>query len=96
MVNHSELGKNKFTALRNLKDMIDSGQVSLGGNRQLKIYGKLTCSSGKRMQVKNRVFFYTEEEAVNEGFRPCGHCMRKKYMIWKTNAQSALNGQTPP
>ncbi|WP_281166870.1 Ada metal-binding domain-containing protein [Segetibacter koreensis] len=50
---------------------------------KLKIYGKLNCISGKRMLKQNRVFFCTEAEAIKNGFRPCGHCMRSDYKKWK-------------
>ena len=62
-----------------------SGAIQLGGNRNLKIYGLLHCSSGKRMAKMNRVFFETEYEAISEGYRPCGHCIRKAYEAWKTS-----------
>ena len=31
------------------------------------------------MKKENRVFFSAKEEAVEHGFRPCGHCMRTEY-----------------
>jgi methylphosphotriester-DNA--protein-cysteine methyltransferase len=55
----------------------------LAGNQRLKIYGRLNCFSGKRMKNENRVFFRDEEEAVEAGYRPCGHCFKKKYWVWK-------------
>lgn len=55
----------------------------MGGNLKLKIYGKLNCKSGKRMKKQNRVFFSSEEEAIEHNFRPCGHCMKSKYKTWK-------------
>lgn len=57
--------------------------ICLGGNRKLKIYGVLQCASGKKMKKKNRIFFESEQEAVDNGYRPCGHCLVKKYKIWK-------------
>ena len=39
-----------------------------------KIFGKLDCKSGMRMKKKNRVFFHTLKDAVNEGYRPCKKC----------------------
>ena len=57
--------------------------IILGGNKQLKIYGTLHCASGKRMKRANRVFFASVQEAIENGFRPCGHCMRSEYQIWK-------------
>ena len=55
--------------------LIRNGQVAWAGNRRLKIYGTLQCWSGKRMLRKNRVFFETEKEATDAGYRPCKHCM---------------------
>ena len=58
-------------------------EILYAGNAQLKIYGRLTCASGKRMLRKNRVFFVDEQEAIAQGFRPCGHCMQQAYKKWK-------------
>ena len=57
--------------------------IRFGGNRRLKIYGLLNCSSGKWLKVENRVFFSSEADAVNSGFRPCGRCMKTEYLKWK-------------
>jgi len=65
-----------------LKSLIIGGNVRIGGNLNLKIYGRLNCASGKRMKKQNRVFFTTESEAIQLGFRPCGNCMRVKYKKW--------------
>ena len=51
----------------------------MAGNSHLKIYGTLHCKSGRRLKNENRVFFYSEDEAIDKGYRPCGHCMRKKF-----------------
>ena len=77
MIKHSEIDQSALIAL------IKEGKLRLGGNAKLKIYGTLTCKSGKRMLRKNRVFFESEDEARSEGYRPCGHCMRKEYLVWK-------------
>jgi len=66
-----------------LKELIMSKKIQLGGNLKLKIYGTLSCSSGKRMKKENRVFFSNEKEAITAGFRPCGHCLREKYQQWR-------------
>ena len=60
----------------------------LGGNRRLKIYGRLDCPSAKRWiekgyYVKDRVFFIDEETAICAGYRPCAKCMPDKYKLWK-------------
>ena len=39
-----------------------------------KIFGRLDCRSGMRMNSENRVFFHSLEDAVNEGYRPCKKC----------------------
>ncbi len=56
--------------------LIRSGRIRFGGYRRLKIYGRLGCWSGKRMRRENRVFFESEQEAIEAGYRPCGHCMK--------------------
>ncbi len=83
MIQHSDMGDSAFKRSRQLKVLIDNGEIRLAGNRKLKIYGTLNCASGKRMRMDNRVFFKSEEEAINIGYRPCGHCMRKAYLQWK-------------
>nr|MCU0369574.1 metal-binding protein [Cyclobacteriaceae bacterium] len=52
---------------------IKQGEIRLGGNRKLKIFGKLDCKSGRKMKKVNRVFFISEQEAREHGYRPCGH-----------------------
>ncbi|OYU93634.1 MAG: metal-binding protein [Bacteroidetes bacterium B1(2017)] len=77
MLSHLEIGP------EDLHQKIRQKRISLGGNLKLKIYGKLNCKSGKRMKKQNRVFFSSEEEAIEHNFRPCGHCMKSKYKTWK-------------
>ncbi|MCE7072741.1 hypothetical protein LZG74_20680 [Dyadobacter sp. CY327] len=40
--------------------------------------------------MKNRVFFNSEKEAMSQGFRPCGHCMREAYLKWKPKRHITL------
>lgn len=68
---------------KELRKMIKNREVCIGGNRKLKIYGRLDCRSGKKMSRKNRVFFNSEQEAKDHNYRPCGHCLREKYLKWK-------------
>lgn len=61
---------------------------SFGGNKRLKIYGRLDCSSARRWiekgyYINNRVFFENEETAIAAGYRPCAICMPQEYKIWK-------------
>ncbi len=65
---------------------------TLGGNKRLKIYGKLNCSSAnkwieKGYYIKDRVFFADEETAIKAGYRPCGVCMKEKYKEYKLNQE---------
>lgn len=80
---HIDLGKSNFERSRNLFLKAESGEISLGGNRKLKIFGRLDCRAGKRMKIENRVFFQNAKEAINLGYRPCAICMRSEYLIWK-------------
>ncbi len=65
-----------------LRRKIKQKEILFGGNRKLKIYGTLQCKSGKRMKRENRIFFVSESQAIKNGFRPCGHCLKKAYKKW--------------
>lgn len=65
-----------------LKNRIMNLSIRFGGHAKLKIYGMLDCSSGKRMKRENRVFFVSEQEAIEAGFHPCCHCMKEEYRAW--------------
>ncbi len=77
MINHNEISDSE------LRSKIMKKEICLGGNKRLKIFGKLSCKSGKRMKTENRVFFGSDSEAISNGYRPCGHCMNSKYQQWK-------------
>ena len=66
-----------------IRRLIKQRQINFGGNKQLKIYGTLHCKSGKRLKRNNRVFFASEQAALQHGYRPCGHCMKAAYQLWK-------------
>jgi methylphosphotriester-DNA--protein-cysteine methyltransferase len=83
MINHIDLGKDPEERRKNLMPLIRSGAISLGGYKKARIYGLLSCSSGKRMNAENRVLFQNESEALANGYRPCGHCLPEKYKKWK-------------
>lgn len=80
MIYHVEISDN------NLRKKIRKNEICFGGNKNLEIYGTLHCQSGKRMKKENRVFFISEKEAIDKGYRPCGHCMRSKYKKWKNGS----------
>jgi methylphosphotriester-DNA--protein-cysteine methyltransferase len=84
MITHDTISKFE------LHQKIKNGTLVLGGNRKLKIYGTLTCASGKRMKKENRVFFTSEEDAIQSGFRPCGYCLREKYQVWKYDQRAII------
>ena len=81
MIRHTTLSQEEVIAL------IRKGQIRFAGNMRLKIYGTLTCSSGKRMKRENRVFFEDANEAIGQNYRPCGHCMKTQYQAWKSEAK---------
>jgi methylphosphotriester-DNA--protein-cysteine methyltransferase len=63
---------------RELRNLILAKKITFAGNKNLRIYGTLRCRSGKRMKLSNRVFFESEKEAIDLGYRHCGNCMRRK------------------
>jgi hypothetical protein len=77
MIRHSDIDAPQLRAL------IESGKISLGGNSVLMIFGRLDCTSGKRMNKETRVFFADEAEPRAAGYRPCRNCMRREYLEWK-------------
>jgi methylphosphotriester-DNA--protein-cysteine methyltransferase len=88
MIRHIDLGSDAKARQMAVRRLILSGQIHFGGYLPGKIYGRLSCASGKKMKVENRVFFQNEQEAIAAGYRPCGHCLRDKYREWKSNAIS--------
>lgn len=80
MITHSELSDHM------VRQLIRESVVTLAGNKKLRIFGKLNCRSGKRMKKINRVFFTDVEDALNNQFRPCGHCMKREYKLWKNES----------
>ena len=63
---------------------------TIGGNKKLKIYGRLDCPSALRwinkgFYISNRVFFENEQIAKQAGYRPCAKCMKKEYLEWIKN-----------
>jgi methylphosphotriester-DNA--protein-cysteine methyltransferase len=89
MTLHNQIPKTQLTKL------LKSGEILFGGNKNLMIYGTLTCKSGKRMKISNRVFFATEQEALGSGYRPCGHCMREEYLAWKSDNSPKIKDFDP-
>jgi hypothetical protein len=77
MIEHGNINQ------RQLFGLLKTGSITFAGNAKLKIYGRLQCVSGKRMEKENRIFFMNEAEATANGYRPCGHCMREQYSEWK-------------
>jgi len=76
MIKHADISTEE------LKKHFKNKDICLGGNARLKIYGLLKCSSGKRMKKENRVFFSSVAEALQHGYRPCGHCLKTAYKQW--------------
>ncbi len=69
-------------------EYISNTPGTLGGNRKLKIYGRLDCPSANRWikkgyYIQNRVFFMDEESAIKAGYRPCAVCMKEEYNKWR-------------
>lgn len=86
--NFIKYGKREYKLMSINGQYLSKIPGTLGGNKKLKIYGKLDCKSAlnwiqKGKYVNNRVFFESEEKAIEAGYRPCGICMKKEYQKWK-------------
>ena len=86
--NFIKYGKKEYKLMSINGQYLSKIPGTLGGNKKLKIYGKLDCKSAlnwiqKGKYVSNRVFFEDEEKAKEAGYRPCGICMKKEYQKWK-------------
>jgi len=77
MINHTDIS-NRVVFVK-----IKNREFVFAGNKNLKIYGFLNCRSGKRMKRENRIFIESEQQALESDYRPCGHCMKRKYEEWK-------------
>ena len=77
--------RHRDVTLFHIRRLIQREEIMLAGNLSLKIYGTLSCASGKRMKKENRVFFKNETEAIQQGFRPCCHCLHNEYVCWKVS-----------
>ena len=44
------------------------------GNKNSKVFHRLSCDSVREMKEKNKVEFYTREEAVDLKYKPCQRC----------------------
>lgn len=60
-------------------------EIMAAGNTSSHIYGRLDCVFGKRMNKGNRIFFKSFQQAIDQGFRPCGHCLKDHYRHYKNN-----------
>jgi len=55
-------------------EMISSWVVYIG-NKDSKIYHTLTCSSGQKISISNRIYFSSKTQAEASGYRPCSICL---------------------
>ena len=69
---------------------------TFGGYRKNKIYGRMDCRAALRAIEKggyiNEYFLLMNKQAIAAGYRPCGVCLREKYVIWKENRNSNEEG----
>jgi hypothetical protein len=60
MIQHSKISG------RDLRANIKNSEICYGGNRKLKIYGTLKCTSGKRMKRETRVIKILPKYCTNQ------------------------------
>lgn len=95
VIRHSQGKKFKLINI-NGQEYLSDIPGTLGGNKKLKLYGRLNCPSAirwidKGKYISNRVFFENEEIAIAAGYRPCAICMPNEYKEWKRNKTKLLN-----
>ena len=73
---------------QDLIKLLRNRQIMLAGNANLKIFGRLDCAAGRRLKKYNRVFFSSTLEAVKQGYRPCGRCLKPDYLKWKNGSEN--------
>lgn len=68
---------------------------TLGGNGNLKIYGRLDCGTALQSMErfpgeyqKHRVFFADEKTALDARYRPCGNCLRANYKEYMNDPEA--------
>ena len=44
------------------------------GNKNSKIYHKISCNSAKKTREENKVYFNSPEDCQNAGYKPCKIC----------------------
>ena len=52
----------------------ETGEAPYIGNKNSKKLHYADCSSVDKMKDKNKVEFYSRDEAINQGYKPCGNC----------------------
>ncbi len=77
--------KNQDTQNNGMPNKISGSEISIAqesennlysycGNKNSKIYHKLSCSSAKKTKEENKIYFKTLEECQNAGYKPCKIC----------------------
>ncbi len=75
------------------KEYLSSTKGIFGGHKKHRLYGTLDCPSAllalskRDTYKKSRVFFASEEDAIEVGYRPCARCLKDKYKIWKNQKE---------
>ncbi len=65
---------NAPTAPVQVEEEEESDEVAYIGNRNSKKFHYPSCSSVDDMKEKNKVEFYSRDEATGAGYEPCGRC----------------------
>ena len=63
---------NKITRASMAED--DEPTVMYIGNRNSHVFHRLDCDSVRTMKEKNKIEFYSREEAIEKKYKPCSRC----------------------
>ena len=81
----NDIIKNQDNESNGMPNVISGSEISVAddgdynlytycGNKNSKIYHKLSCSAANKTKEENKVYFKTLEECQNAGYRPCKIC----------------------
>ncbi len=52
----------------------DNTEVAYIGNKNSHVFHRGTCNSVRDMSEKNKIEFFSRDEAIEKGYKPCGRC----------------------
>jgi len=86
--NFMQYGMKEYKLLGINGDYFSKIPATCGGNKNLKVYGKMNCPSTLYLDGNDSVYFENPEIANKLGYRPCSVCMKKEFQKWEQSKQN--------